>query len=145
MILIDPIPLAEMKTEAVQIFPDECCGFLFGYEQADGTRNITKIREVNNAKPGNKGRRFEISAKDYMQAERFALENDFLLLGIYHSHPNHPAIPSEHDRVAAQPWFSYVIISVMQGQFDHIRSWRLNEVSQFEEENFSSVQLNKTT
>jgi proteasome lid subunit RPN8/RPN11 len=54
-------------------------------------------------------------------------------LGIYHSHPNHPAIPSEHDRVAAQPYFSYVIISAMQGNIDHIRSWRLNEASQFEE------------
>jgi proteasome lid subunit RPN8/RPN11 len=143
MILIDSIPFAEMKSEAVHIFPDECCGFIFGNEHADGTRKVSKINVVNNAKPGDKRRRFEISPKDYMQAERFALENDILLLGIYHSHPNHPAIPSEHDRVAAQPWFSYVIISVMQGQFDHIRSWRLNDASQFEEEHISSVHLNK--
>lgn len=78
-----------------------------------------------------------------MQAEKFALENDVQLLGIYHSHPNHPAKPSEYDLAAAQPWFSYVIISVMQGKFDHIRSWKLNEASQFEEENISSVHLNK--
>ncbi len=143
MILIDTNPLAELKTESVQIFPDECCGFLFGSEQADGTRTVSKIWVVDNAKPGDKRRRFEISAKDYMHAERFALDNDMLLLGIYHSHPNHPAIPSEHDRIAAQPWFSYVIISVMQGKFDHIRSWKLNEDSQFEEENISSVHLNK--
>ncbi len=145
MILIEAKPLAEIKSEGVQIFPDECCGFLFGSEQTDGSRTISKIWVVDNAKPGDKRRRFEISAKDYMLAERFALENDVLLLGIYHSHPNHPAIPSEQDRVAAQPWFSYVIISVIQGQFDHIRSWRLNEDSQFEEENISSVHLNKIT
>ena len=66
---------------------------------------ITNILEVNNSKTGDKKRRFEISGKDYMQAEKFALENDFLLLGIYHSHPNHPAIPSEHDRVAALALF----------------------------------------
>lgn len=144
MILINSNPLAEIKEEGIRIFPDECCGFLFGYEQTDGTRTITKIRVVENAKPGDKKRRFEISPKDYMQAEKFAVENDILLLGIYHSHPNHPAIPSEHDRVAAQPWFSYVIVSVMEGQVDHIRSWRLSEVSQFEEENISSVHLNKT-
>jgi proteasome lid subunit RPN8/RPN11 len=144
MTFIDTIPLAEIKAEGIRIFPDECCGFLFGYEQADGTRTITKIRAVDNAKPGDKKRRFEISPRDYMQAEKSALENDVELLGIYHSHPNHPAIPSEHDREAAQPWFSYIIISVMQGQFDQIRSWKLNEDSQFQEEYISSVHLNKT-
>lgn len=144
MIRINTIPLAEMKEEAVRTFPDECCGFLFGFEQPDGTRKVENIWTVNNSKPGDKKRRFEISAKDYIQAEKFALENNFLLLGIYHSHPNHPAVPSEHDRLAAQPWFSYLIISVMQRQFDHIRSWRLSEDSQFEEENIFMNQLNKT-
>jgi len=144
MIIIESAPLAQMKVHAAIIFPDECCGFLYGSELNDGTRNISAIREVNNAKLGDKKRRFEITAKDYMQAERFAQENNILLLGIYHSHPNHPAIPSEYDRAAAQPYFSYVIISVMQGNIDHIRSWVLNEDAQFEEEIFSSVQLNKS-
>src|ERR1700722_17277096 len=99
MILIDSKPLAEIKAEGVRIFPDECCGFLFGIEQADGSRTVSKIRIVDNANAGDKRRRFEISSKDYMQAERFALDNDLMLLGIYHSHPNHPAIPSEHDRI----------------------------------------------
>jgi proteasome lid subunit RPN8/RPN11 len=144
MILIEPIPLGQMKSHAISIFPDECCGFLFGSEQPDGIRTIVSIREVNNAKSGDKKRRFEITGKDYMQAELFAQENGCLLLGIYHSHPEHPAIPSEHDRVAAQPYFSYVIISVLQGRIDHIRSWRLNDVSQFEEEKFSPVYLNKS-
>jgi proteasome lid subunit RPN8/RPN11 len=137
MILIESASLTQMKDQAVLIFPDECCGFLFGSEQHDGQRTVSKIREVNNAKPGDKRRRFEITPQDYMQAEQYALENDLLLLGIYHSHPNHPAVPSEFDRAAAQPWFSYVIISVMHSQVDHIRSWRLNEASQFEEESFS--------
>jgi proteasome lid subunit RPN8/RPN11 len=143
MIRIESPPLAEMKAHAVQIFPDECCGFLFGSEQTDGTRTISKIRKVNNAKPGDKKRRFEITGKDYMQAENFADENDLTLLGVYHSHPNHPAIPSEQDRVAAQPYFSYVIISVIPGQSDHIRSWRLNDASAFKEENFSPVHINQ--
>jgi proteasome lid subunit RPN8/RPN11 len=144
MIFIEPVPLKAMKAHAVSIFPDECCGFLFGVEKADGTRLVSKIKEVNNSKEGDKRRRFEITGKDYMQAERFALENDLALLGIYHSHPNHPAIPSEHDRIAAQPYFSYIIISVMQGDIDHIRSWQLNESVQFEEENLSMEQLNQS-
>lgn len=144
MIIIEPGSLAEIKTHALAIFPDECCGFLFGSEEDTGVRTISTIREVNNSKNGDKRRRFEIDARDYMQAERFAVENGLLLLGIYHSHPNHPAIPSEHDRIAAQPYFSYIIVSVMNDQIDHIRSWRLNDSSQFEEENFSSAHLNQS-
>ena len=144
MILVQPIPLAAIKEHSLAMFPDECCGFLFGIEQSDGTRIISKIENVDNAREGDKRRRFEITGRDYMLAEKFALENDLLLLGIYHSHPNHPAIPSEHDRVAAQPYFSYIIVSVMQGNIDHIRSWQLNDNSQFEEENFSPVHLNQS-
>src|ERR1700722_17929599 len=127
MIVIEPAPLTQMNTHALIIFPDECCGFLYGVEQKDGTRTISVIREVNNSKPGDKRRRFEITAKDYMQAEQFAIDSGFLLLGIYHSHPNHPAVASEHDRVAAQPYFSYVIISVYERQFRSLQSWQLNE------------------
>jgi proteasome lid subunit RPN8/RPN11 len=144
MIIVESGPLAEMKTHASSIFPDECCGFLYGSEQTDGSRLITKILEVHNSKTGDKRRRFEISGKDYMLAEKFALENDNQLLGIYHSHPNHPAIPSEHDRVAALPYFSYVIVSVMNGHIDHIRSWQLNDSSQFEEEIFSPSHINQS-
>ena len=144
MIFIYPAPLGQIKTHALAIFPDECCGFLFGSEKETGVRTISTIREVNNSRTGDKRRRFEINARDYMQAENFALEKGLLLLGIYHSHPNHPAIPSEHDRIAAQPYFSYIIVSVMNNQIDDIRSWRLNEASQFEEENFSSVRLNQS-
>ncbi|HKH59617.1 MAG TPA: M67 family metallopeptidase, partial [Flavitalea sp.] len=89
---------------------------------------------VNNAKEGDKRRRFEISAKDYLKGEQYALEKELQFLGVYHSHPNHPAIPSEHDRVAAQPYFSYIIISVLSNQTTHMRSWRLNDSFQFEEE-----------
>src|SRR5450432_791524 len=105
MILMASTSLVEMKDHAVNIFPDECCGFLFGSEQPDGVRKVAKIKEVNNAKTGDKRRRFAITPRDYMHAEQFAIENSLLLLGIYHSHPNHPAVPSEFDRVAAQPWF----------------------------------------
>jgi proteasome lid subunit RPN8/RPN11 len=144
MISIEPESLAYTKSQAIMTFPDECCGFLFGTEQPDGRRNISKAKEVINAKSGDKRRRFEITGKDYMQAERFALESGLTLLGIYHSHPGHPAIPSEHDRVAAQPYFSYVILSVFQNRVDHIRSWRLNDASTFEEEVFSHEHINQS-
>jgi proteasome lid subunit RPN8/RPN11 len=144
MILFESTPLQKMKDHASLIFPDECCGFLFGKESKSGIRTVSKIFEVNNAKSGDKRRRFEIAPKDYIQAEQFAIDHDIQLLGIYHSHPNHPAIPSETDRISAQPWFSYLIISVLSGKIDQIRSWRLNDISQFEEENFLTNHSNLT-
>jgi proteasome lid subunit RPN8/RPN11 len=139
MIAFQTIPRDQMLEHARRLFPDECCGFLFGTEDVEGNRNILEIAEVDNAIEGDKRRRFEISPKDYLHAERQAIENDLLLLGIYHSHPNHPAIPSEQDRVAAQPYFSYIIISVMQGNIHHTRSWRLGEGARFSEESLSSI------
>jgi proteasome lid subunit RPN8/RPN11 len=135
MIALDPKAKELMVADAVQAFPDECCGFFFGKEDEYGRRFITAVQVVNNAKEGDKRRRFEIAPFDYLKAEQYAEEQNLQLLGVYHSHPNHPAIPSEHDRLAAQPYFSYLIISVHDGRPGPIRSWRLNEERQFEEEN----------
>ena len=130
---IVPIAIRDMVDDALSTFPNECCGFLFGNETEE-ERIILQAMVVNNAKEGDKRRRFVITAKDYLKAERYADENNLLLLGVYHSHPNHPAVPSEHDRLAAQPYFSYVILSVINNEYAGLRSWRLNEEQQFEEE-----------
>jgi proteasome lid subunit RPN8/RPN11 len=147
MIIIEPRVRQLLIEDALNTFPDECCGFLFGREEHDGTRLILDILVVDNAKAGDKTRRFEISPQDYLTAEAHALDHDWTLLGVYHSHPKHPAIPSEHDRKAAQPYFSYVIVSVMDidAARDHggaidLRSWVLNEASQFEEEKILDYQ-----
>lgn len=139
MIIIDTQARAALLNDAIAAFPDECCGFLFGREDENGLRAITEIQVVNNAKEGDKRRRFAIAPLDYIRAEEYADENQLQLLGVYHSHPNHPAIPSEHDRVAAQPWFSYIIVSVLDGRPDALRSWRLNDEEQFDEENVGVV------
>ena len=130
-----------MLEDGIRSFPDECCGFLLGTEDEQGGRTITDLIVVENAKEGDKRRRFVIAPGDYLKAELFAEEKGVILLGIYHSHPNHPAIPSEHDRLAAQPYFSYVIISVMNGEPAAIRSWRLNDQEQFEEEPINENQF----
>lgn len=132
----------EMIADALSAFPDECCGFLFGEEEGE-ERIVTAIQVVINSKDGDKRRRFAIAPKDYLKAEQFADENGLLLLGVYHSHPNHPAIPSEHDRVAAQPYFSYVIVSIIDSEWAATRSWRLNDEQQFEEETITDYQFIK--
>lgn len=126
--------------DAIQTFPDECCGFLYGSETGDD-RLILEVQAVDNSKDGDKRRRFEIKALDYLRAERYAEANNLQLLGVYHSHPDHPSVPSEHDRVAAQPYFSYVIVSILAGKYNTLQSWRLNEDSQFEEETIARSQF----
>jgi proteasome lid subunit RPN8/RPN11 len=126
-----------MIADAEKTFPDECCGFFFGRED-EKRRMIKKVLVVDNSKEGDKRRRFEIAPRDYLKAETFAEENDLTLLGVYHSHPNTPAIPSETDRISAQPYFSYLIISVFDGAFSHARSWQLNEELKFDEEKLNS-------
>ena len=133
MLFIDPQTLQQMTADGERTFPDECCGFFFGTEKGDD-RTLTQIIVVDNAKEGDKRRRFEISPRDYLNAEQWAEDKGLQLLGVYHSHPNHPAIPSEQDRLAAQPYFSYIILSIRDGAFDHLRSWTLNDDFQFEEE-----------
>ena len=117
--------LAEIRHHGTQDFPYECCGFLFGKE--GDFRRITLAKRAQNIQVGDKRRRFVIDPQEYMQAERFALTEGLDLLGIYHSHPNHPAIPSIHDLKQAVPFFSYLIISVLNGQPATVLSWRLSE------------------
>jgi proteasome lid subunit RPN8/RPN11 len=143
MLFIEPKVRDQMIEDGLRTFPNECCGFIFGSE-ADEKRTITDMQVVNNAKEGDKKRRFEISAQDYFNAEQYAQDQGLLLLGVYHSHPNHPAIPSEHDRKSAQPYFSYIILSIRDGSFDHLRSWILNDSEQFEEEKIKDNQIIQT-
>ncbi len=132
-ISISPEARELMIKDGKDTFPNECCGFFYG--QDGEVREITLAKEVINSKEGDQRRRFEISPLAYMKAEQYALENNLTLLGVYHSHPNHPAVPSVHDLAKAMPYFSYIIVSVMEGEFNVLRSWRLNEEKgEFEEE-----------
>jgi proteasome lid subunit RPN8/RPN11 len=117
---------------ARETFPNECCGFLYGNE--NDKRIIMKTLEINNAKTGNQHDRFEIDAMDYQYGEEFATQNSIHFLGIYHSHPNHPALPSAYDLKRAFPYFSYIILSLDHKEVLDIRSWKLGKDHSFEEE-----------
>ncbi len=117
----------------------ERCGFFFGHEN-EINRTITKTVVAQNTASGNKKTSFEISSEDYLNAERLAEEERLTLLGVYHSHPNHPAIPSAYDIEMALPCFSYIIISVFNKKFSKIRSWQLNKRLQFKEEEIEFIQ-----
>lgn len=131
---IDKEVLNKMQEHAEGTYPDECCGFMYGEYHDENTRTVHTARPVTNAKEGDKSDRFQIDPKDYQKAERYALQQDMDLVGVYHSHPNHPAEPSQHDLKQAMPVFSYVIISVKKEVADHTRSWRLDDHKEFQEE-----------
>lgn len=123
---------AAMVEDAIKTYPHECCGFFYGDENEE--RLVTQAIPVENTREENRERRFEVSAKDYMKAEQYAEENDLSLLGVYHSHPDHPSIPSEHDLKQAVPYFSYIIISIRKKELANIQSWRLDESKFIEEQ-----------
>lgn len=131
-LIISNEALQKMNNHAEADYPNECCGFFYGLEGE--IRRVRVAREVANAKEGDQSERFQIDPLDYQKAEKYAIEHDLDLLGIYHSHPDHPAEPSEHDREVALPWFSYIIISVQDGKAVNTRSWQLNDERKFEEE-----------
>lgn len=127
-----------MNKAAIEAFPNECCGFFFGHE-ISGDRIVQEVMPVENSKEGDQRRRFSIDPKSYMDAEKHALAMDMSLLGVYHSHPSHPAIPSEHDLKQAMPWFSYIILSVEKEAVKNTTSWQLNEERKFENETLKQL------
>jgi proteasome lid subunit RPN8/RPN11 len=111
-------------------YPNECCGALLG---RDGV--VEDVHALPNTTEEGPRRRFLVRPGDYIAAEREAGLRRLELLGFYHSHPDHPARPSQYDLDHAWPSFSYVILSVMTGEPSAITSWRLRpDRSGFDEE-----------
>ena len=109
-------------------YPDEVCGFLLG-TQGGGDKVVREVRPVANVweETDQRRRRFLIEPRDFLQAERDARAAGWEILGFYHSHPDHPAEPSETDREAAWPGYSYVIQSVRDHRAAEVRSWVLKD------------------
>jgi proteasome lid subunit RPN8/RPN11 len=107
-------------------YPEEGAGFLLG---TDGERREVRaiVALPNQREDGARHNRFLIGPRDYLRAEVEADRVGLSLLGVFHSHPDHPNRPSEYDREWAQPFFSYIITSVNDGRAVGNRSWRLAE------------------
>ena len=133
---IDQEVLDELETQLESAYPQEDCGFLFGYEEQE-RRYFKRLYPVENVFQGDKKRHFEIHPLAFQRAERKAEEEGLALLGIYHSHPDHPSMPSQTDLSIAMPYLSYLIASIRQGSMNSVQTWRLTEDrSAFIEETF---------
>lgn len=108
-------------------YPEEGAGLMMGSEE-EGTREVFSILPLSNAREENaRHHRYLITAEDMLHGEDVARERGQTIVGIFHSHPDHPDRPSDYDREWAIPWYSYLITSIRQGQADGSRSWRLAE------------------
>jgi proteasome lid subunit RPN8/RPN11 len=126
-LLISHDMLQRIHAHGAAAYPEEGAGLLLGRDEA-GERQVVEIFPLNNAREGQARRnRYLITAEDMLAGEKEAMRLGLDVVGIFHSHPDHPNRPSEYDRDWALPWFSYIITSVEDGQAGASRSWRLSE------------------
>jgi proteasome lid subunit RPN8/RPN11 len=119
--------LDEIHTHGEAAYPEEGAGFLLGRADA-AWRGVTAILTIANAREDSaRHNRYLLTALDMMRGEQEAERLDLEVIGVFHSHPDHPNRPSEFDREWAMPWFSYLITSVNGGRAVASRSWRLND------------------
>jgi len=118
--------LDAIREHGRKTYPEECCGALVGIH-GGGRAAVRRIERLPNSRGGDRLRRFRIDAADYRRVEAAAEGSGLELLGFYHSHPDHPAVPSDYDREHAMPFFHYVVVSVCSGEPGAIASWVLSE------------------
>lgn len=150
MLTLNSDHLQAMQTHAENTYPEECCGLLLGQLQGDDktvievlpTENSWGDEEINDFQPvgssaqskSSKRNRFSIAPKVMLQAQKDARDRHLDIIGIFHSHPDSVAAPSEFDRAIAWQQYSYIIISVQQGKACDLKNWSLDDNHQFQPE-----------
>jgi proteasome lid subunit RPN8/RPN11 len=132
MISFEDLAKKEMIAIGESGFPYEVCGMMFGKKGNPSV--VQEVFECGNLSKLKPETRYDLDPRDYMKGEALARQKGLDVLGIFHSHPDHPDRASETDRQAAWPGFSYVIMSIQKGKYASMRSWVLNASSQFDEE-----------
>jgi proteasome lid subunit RPN8/RPN11 len=115
-----------IRGEGEAAYPNECCGVILGEIAGRGDCTAVRLSPVPNVREsGETWHRYEIAPADFLKAEREARGEGLDVVGIYHSHPDHPAVPSEFDLKTALPWYFYVIVSVENGRAAELTNWKL--------------------
>lgn len=115
-----------IRAEGVRAYPNEGCGALFGRGEPDA-REITDSMPIRNETDLTPRNRYLITSRDVMMAEKEAMRRGLSLVGFFHSHPDHPARPSQFDTDHAWPWLTYIIVSVRAGRALEMGGWNLVE------------------
>ncbi|HEV7476088.1 MAG TPA: M67 family metallopeptidase [Pyrinomonadaceae bacterium] len=129
----------EIAAHGERDYPYECCGLLLGSFSAGGLKTIAQVYPISNAREeAAKRNRFLIRPEELMRGERYAQQHSLEVVGFYHSHPDHPAVPSGYDLAHAWPMFSYIVVSIIAGAARDLRSWEMEpDRSRFNEEEIS--------
>ncbi len=125
-LVIDRVLLTQLQQHVEGTYPYEGGGFLIGRTDGQGRKIATEIKPIANQRAiEDQHNRILITDEAYREGEAYADGKDLLLIGFFHSHPDHPARPSEFDREHAWPWWSYVIVAVQHGRAAAVLSWEL--------------------
>jgi proteasome lid subunit RPN8/RPN11 len=124
---VDSVLLEFVRRHGEASYPREGAGFLLGRDHHGAREALRALPQVNRAPEASQSRRYEIGPADVMATEIEAEKAGLEVLGIFHSHPDHPPVPSATDLEAALPWYSYLITSIDRGRAVQSRSWRLSD------------------
>ena len=129
----------EIAAHGERDYPYECCGLLLGTFTNGGRKTITEIYPISNAREEQaKRNRFLIRPEELLRGEQRAAKRGLDIVGFYHSHPDHPAVPSGYDLEHAWPVYSYIVVAVSAGAAGDLRSWEMDpDRSRFTEETIS--------
>ena len=134
LLRLSPEIAERIRKHGAETYPHECCGALLGRDsdtagQGEQTRprDVLDLFPLVNRRDDSPRNRFSVTSEDVLAAEKAGRSLGIDVVGWYHSHPDHPAEPSQYDRDHAWPWYSYIIVSVANGQPQRMTSWRLND------------------
>jgi proteasome lid subunit RPN8/RPN11 len=151
MIKLSQEHLQTIRNHAESNYPDECCGIILGYLANEGksVKEVIPTENVWNTEaaaefPGertaeSKRRQYAIAPEVMLKMQKEARDRSLNIIGIFHSHPDHPAIPSECDRLYAWQGYSYIIVTVQNGKAGELLSWSLDDDHQFQAEAIENI------
>ncbi|MEZ5366935.1 MAG: M67 family metallopeptidase [Bryobacterales bacterium] len=122
MIRIEEGPMREMIAHAEATYPNECVGAMIGKIE-NGVKTVDYALRLENSAEGSQRAYYELKPEHLLKADKAAREQGKDMIGIYHSHPDCDAYFSQTDLKNSCPWYSFVVLSIKEGKFDHANSW----------------------
>ena len=126
-LLLAPGLARAIEEHGIEGYPEEAAGLLLGNPRGEDRYASRLLPLENKFQAEKRNRRYLLEPEDMMEAEKKAEELELDILGVFHSHPDHPAEPSEYDRSHAWPWFIYLITSIRDGDAADHRAWQLKD------------------
>jgi proteasome lid subunit RPN8/RPN11 len=117
----------EIRGHAEKLYPEEGAGLILGSIEGEHREARRVLPMPNHFNSGERNRRYLLDPQEILQAEELAEQLGLEVIGIFHSHPDHPPAPSQYDLDWAVPWYVYLITSVEQGAASESRAWRMLE------------------